>query len=82
MLKFHKKEKYLFIIYESVILTVFIINKLKEMKELLKPLFDDETIPHFHSTKWIDFVVNNFTKEGKEIPKKSVQNEISRHGWQ
>ena len=53
----------------------------KEMFKFLKPLYNDETIPHLHSADWIDFVMNNFTKKGKEISKKSLQNEITRQNW-
>ena len=54
----------------------------KEMKTLLKPKFDDRTIPHPDATLWTDFVIKNFTQKGKEISKKSVLNEITRDGWQ
>ena len=52
-----------------------------DMFNKLKPLFDDETIPHLHSSDWVNFVIKNFTKRGEDINKKSVQNELSRANW-
>lgn len=53
----------------------------REMRDILWPLFDNETIPHLHSKTWLHFVLNNFTKKGKDIPEKSVRNQPTRPNW-
>ena len=53
----------------------------KEMRNLMFPLYDNETIPRLHSSDWESFVINNFTKGQKIIKKKSVQNEKTRDNW-
>ena len=53
-----------------------------DMRKILKPLFDNGDIPHTYYSDWIDFVINNFTKKGKPVSKKSIQNEASRECWQ
>ena len=50
--------------------------------KLLKPLFDENIIPHPNSTDWINFSLNNFTLKGKIISEKSLRNEITRANWQ
>jgi len=52
-----------------------------DMRRVLKPLFDNGDIPHTYYSDWVDFVLNNFTKKGKPVSKKSIQNEASRECW-
>ena len=51
----------------------------REMRNLLKPYFDDGTIPG--ESSWADFVVDNFLKKNKLISKKTVFNEKTRPNW-
>ena len=50
----------------------------KALYNELKPFFDDGTITHLHSTEWTHFIMNNFTKNGKDIKKQSLMNEKNR----
>ena len=53
----------------------------RRLQEKIRPLFEDESIPHLHSHQWIHFAMNNFTKNGKDLSEKSLRNEMTRENW-
>ena len=54
------------------------ISGYKGLQEILRPYYDNETIPQ-HYQNWCDFAMNNFTKkDGRPLNKKSLQNAPTR----
>ncbi|OAV64526.1 hypothetical protein Barb4_04024 [Bacteroidales bacterium Barb4] len=44
----------------------------KSVSDILYPLFESKNIPHKYHKSWYDFVRNNFTSGGKDIPKSTI----------